>query len=194
MKGGGLLLRGEAARTLGKIGPGTGVKEVVPGLVEALRDKNEFVRKEVATALGNMGPSAKEAIPALIDLLGEGRPTGYTRADVGGAASEALGKIGKDAVPLLVKALKSRDTDVRTGAAYALAGIEAQAKDATGDSTAALGDRDAGVRAAAACALGRIGPDAKSATPAVRGLLNDKDESVRKAATEALKRLDPKAK
>jgi HEAT repeat protein len=193
LKGGGFLLRIEAASSLGKIAPGTGVKEVVPALTAALQDKNEFVRKEAAMALGNMGPSAKEAVPALIDLLSEGRPASYARADVGGAASDALAKIGKAAVPRLIKALKSRDTDVRKGAADALAEIRAQAKTATAELTAALRDRDPGVRAAAARALGSIGPDAKSALPAIKRLLKDKEAVVRKAAAVALKQVDPKA-
>lgn len=192
LKRGGFLIRIEAANALGKIGPDA--KEAVPDLINALKDQNEFVREKAATALGRMGPHAKEAIPVLIDLLSVGPQSDYTRADVWLAASRALGQIGKEAVPLLVEALKSRDADVRKGAARALAGIGLDAQVATEPLTKALADRDAGVRAAAVSALGRIGADGKTVVPLIKPLLNEKDEAVRKAAAEALKHLEPDAK
>ncbi len=43
----------------------------VPALIAALKDEFEGVRKEAATALGKIGPAAKDAIPALEALQEE---------------------------------------------------------------------------------------------------------------------------
>jgi HEAT repeat protein len=44
-------------------------KSAVPDLIDALRDKDKFVRSTVASALGRIGPEAKAAVPALIEAL-----------------------------------------------------------------------------------------------------------------------------
>ena len=91
-------------------------------------------------------------------------------------------KLGKTAVPALIKALKDSDKDVRKAAAEALGKI--------GDKSAvpalikALKDGYWQVRTAAAAALGKIGD--KSAVPALIEALKDKDSDVRTAAAEAL--------
>src|SRR5262245_30942806 len=86
------------------IGPGSGLtnrfKDLVPALVEALKDKDRDVRQAACTALGNLG---QEAVKPLIEALKNDDKA--TQA----AAIEALGKIGpnaSDAVPALIKALK----------------------------------------------------------------------------------------
>ena len=56
-------LRREAARALGRVGPGA--SGAVSALVSALSDKDKFVRREAALALGKIGPSAREAAGAL---------------------------------------------------------------------------------------------------------------------------------
>jgi HEAT repeat protein len=45
----------------------------VPALIEALGDPSAAVSKEAVRALGDIGPSAKAAIPALRALHGKGR-------------------------------------------------------------------------------------------------------------------------
>jgi HEAT repeat protein len=42
--------------------------ELVPFLVEALGDSNPTVRARAANALGGIGPAARAAVPALVDL------------------------------------------------------------------------------------------------------------------------------
>jgi HEAT repeat protein len=51
-------------------------RTVVPALIGALRDKNEYVRNYAATALGNIGPEAQAAVPALTSA---GTPHGLWR-------------------------------------------------------------------------------------------------------------------
>ncbi len=42
----------------------------VPQLIEALKVDDHHIRHAAATALAKLGPQAKEAVPALIDALG----------------------------------------------------------------------------------------------------------------------------
>ena len=73
-----------AALALGKIGPQT--KEVVPALIQALKD--DFgPRSAAATALGEIGPEATEAVSALVEALED-----YD-SEVGQRAAKALKKI-----------------------------------------------------------------------------------------------------
>jgi HEAT repeat protein len=60
-------LRGLAAQALGDIGPAAA--PAVPALTEALKDKEEYVRRLSALALGGIGAAAKEAVPQLQSLL-----------------------------------------------------------------------------------------------------------------------------
>ncbi len=38
-------------------------------MIEALKDETAIVRREAASALGAIGPNAKEAVPTLIEVL-----------------------------------------------------------------------------------------------------------------------------
>ena len=110
------------------------------------------------------------------------------------AAAEALGKIGPEAVPALIRALGDEDSSVRWRAAYTLGEIGPEAKEAVLALIRALGDEDSSVRWRAARALGKIGPEAKEAVPALIEALGDKDEQVREAAAEALGKIGSEAK
>jgi HEAT repeat protein len=46
-------------------------KTVVPVLITVLKDKNPWARREAATFLAELGPAAKEALPALTDALSD---------------------------------------------------------------------------------------------------------------------------
>jgi hypothetical protein len=80
------------------------------GTDRALNDDDWHIRTQAAEALGALGPEAKAAVPALIDVLQD--EDKYFRSHV----ALALGKIGREAkaaVPALIKALKDHDEDVR---------------------------------------------------------------------------------
>ncbi len=83
------------------------------------------------------------------------------------AAAQALGQIGKPAVPSLVQALRHRDPEVRRNAALVLARIGPPAAEAVPELIASLDDQEEGVRMAATRALGQIGPAAAPAVPAL---------------------------
>src|SRR5262249_13179187 len=73
-----------AALALGRIG-----KAAVGALAEALKSKEAHVREHAASALKDIGPDAREAIPALI-VLAKDNKAGLARM----FALDALGNIG----------------------------------------------------------------------------------------------------
>jgi len=102
-------------------------KDAVPALISALTDNGQPedypVRKFAASALGDIGPAAKEAIPALVTVLKNGK-----ERIVRVYAAESLGKIGPAALPALITSLKDKDNFVRVNAAVALGKIGPAAK------------------------------------------------------------------
>ena len=115
----------------------------VEGLINALKDKDPIVRGDAAEVLGKIGDS--RAVEPLIEAL---------KDIVQFIAIESLGKIGEPAVEPLIKALKNKDTLIRSGAARALGKI--RDKRAVEPLTEALKYGDIFVRSAAAEALEKI--------------------------------------
>ena len=92
-----------------------------PGTVST--DAFDTVSFTVAEMLGEIGPVAKDAVPALIIALKD------KDKQVRGNAAVALGKVGpsaKDAVPALTVALKDKDVEVREAVQKALGLIKAK--------------------------------------------------------------------
>jgi HEAT repeat protein len=59
--------RSYAVRALGRFAPEA--KEVLPILIETLRDPEQTVRQAALDSLAQIGPEAKLAVPALIEML-----------------------------------------------------------------------------------------------------------------------------
>jgi hypothetical protein len=106
------------------------------------------------------------------------------------AAIKQLTDIGRPALPMLRKAVKSSDLEVRQRARQVIAAIRTSLSYLVEN----LEHEDPLVRKGAAEALEQLGPAAKSAVPALVRALKDEDESVRDAATGALLTLDPRNK
>ncbi|HEX8147522.1 MAG TPA: HEAT repeat domain-containing protein [Pyrinomonadaceae bacterium] len=175
-------------------------QEVADRLALLLGDKKEFVRREVAYALGETRDYAAYASLKLAVFYDK-------EASVRGAAAVAIGRIGDArAVPVLSMVLnrrlpgtglvsrvtraKSEENEfVRRAAAEALGRIGS--REGVPALIDALNDRRAGgdVRREAARALGLIGDPA--AAPALRSVLTDRDPYLSRVAFEALRRLDP---
>jgi HEAT repeat protein len=173
----------------------------VPALIEKLQSGFEFQRFEAATALGEIGPPARAAVPALgLGRLGPAAkaavPTLATALKSGTPAQRvkavaALGKMGpaaREAVPALIEALQDKETDKRLAADRALPALP----------------RFATFRSDVADALGDIGADARPALPALRAVIQETtpnpdgvkkldDLTLYEAATRALKKIDPVA-
>ncbi len=151
--------------------------------VQLLQSTDPAVRKSAAQALWKMGPRAKEAIPALIEALGDREP------EVRGLAARALGQMGaeaKDAAPALSEMLGDR-------AIYAVTVLTPDTF-LGGSYYMQAGGHTVYVRANAAEALRRIGPVAAETVPALVLLVSDAEPAVRGAAARALGQTEVESK
>src|SRR5207302_626526 len=154
--------------------------------------------QEAAEALGEMGPEARAAVPALTEVLRDPHFSSFRPY-----YALALLKIDRQAagvaVPVLIEALNGKGgaisvpdqaaATVRKKAASALGQIGRDAGDAVAALANALGDADASVRQQAAKALGDIGTPARDAVPSLRKALMDGDEAVRSESAGALRKI-----
>lgn len=88
---------------------------------------------------------------------------------------------------------KSKRSEVREDAAWALGRISADSKTTVPVLIGLLKDKDLSVKSHAALALGEIGPEAKTAIPALTEWLEDKDSRRREDAVRALGGIGPEA-
>jgi len=134
----------------------------IPALTTALQHERanksirNHVRKFAAEALAKFGPSAKDAIPALIQIL-------RTEEDFGLCltAGSTLAAIGADAVPALAQILTDGKVREVERSMY-------------------------GKLYPTVWALSKIGPSARGAVPALQKALSDENKYVRQTAAEAL--------
>jgi len=135
-------LRREAARIL----PAHGAL-AAPLLAKNLESPDSGLAERSARSLGEAGPAARDAVPALARAAFSGQK------DLKLIASDSLVKIGAPAGAWLAAALRAREPKIRFGAARVLSGMNPPSPEAAEQLAAALEDSDPGVRAAAAEAL-----------------------------------------
>lgn len=121
-------------------------KEPVSHWIVQLRGNNADDRAEAREWLAKKGT---EAVPDLVKLLGDEDTV------VAMSAADVLVKIGRDAVPGLVEALRTGAPRGRGWAAHSLGGIGKEAKDAVPALQEAR--KDPALRTAASEALQKIG-------------------------------------
>jgi HEAT repeat protein len=183
-------VRQNAAYALGYMGDDA-VAAATPDLARMLTDSDALVRRDVALALGNAGPTAKGAIPALIDALADGDSLVRQYSVI------ALGKMkseGAPAVPTLVRLLEENtaDRELWREALLALTNIGGEATvEAIPVLRTALKDADPLIREVAAATLLNLAKDraeVRDAVPDLAGALTDPRAAVRRnvAATLAL--------
>jgi HEAT repeat protein len=133
----------------------------VPVLVESLRGE-DALRDDVLHSLGEMGPEAKEAVPALLGLLEKAPESAIP-------AAKALWLVAKHpaAGTALRKALADKDGEVRLYAAVTAGELDLEAKAAVPVLAEALKRGGDFVRPAALQALLRFGKGATAAVPAL---------------------------
>jgi len=155
-------------------------------LISILNNRNETndLRLKAAERLGEVGLSDTAAISSLIACFSD------SDACLNGKAAVSLGRMGKAAVPGLVRALQKTDGNVRWCAAISLSKIGSDAREAVPSLVKALNDSSANVRWCAAIALGNMRKDAAVAAPALFSLLMDNDDDVKWAAYYALGKID----
>ncbi len=155
-----------AIDALGAIGPDA--ETALPVLLDVVRNKtptknadfNHSVHRDALRAIGKLGPLAKTAAPTLIEVLNDSQ-----RRSLAEEVSEALAKIGPDAVPALLEILKKDNLKQKPGLPWLHA-----------------------IRA-----LGHMGPAAKEAVPVLTQIVNNPDPYVqgfiRVHAQEALNKI-----
>lgn len=129
----------------------------LPG-VELQYEPALYRRAAAARRLGDIGPLAQLAVPALLQALTAGDSVVRSRA------AESLGRIHTDAghvVPALVNSLSDTNSEVRASAAEALSGWGKEAQPAVPRLVQLLDDRsDRDLMTAVREALKQIDPDA----------------------------------
>lgn len=213
------MVRGVAAEALGEMGSTSAIDH----LVAALGDPQAEVRRAAAWALAQVGKQAMSAarvVGALFAVLESGDPLvreaaitalgsikhadvpnallwalGDPEAPVREVAADAVGRLGKETIQVLIDALDNEYPAIRAAVATAVAKIAKQYSKADAATPALikrLSDYDADVRRIAAEALGQIeDPDA---TEALCERLWDEVPEVRKMVAWALGQIeDPDA-
>ena len=157
--------------------------KAIAGLTKALKNKRACYW--CCLALGEAGPKAKEAVPALAETLSDDRPEVQVQALV------ALGKIGPDAasaIPQIAPLLQSKLPATQYAAAFALGNIGSpKGAAALKQATAA---KDPMLKTLSAWGLAKISPDdrdaVKNAVEQLVASLKANDQFVRQAAARGL--------
>ncbi len=144
-------------------------------LIRALAGPHKQARINAANELEDLGPAAKDATIPLINALQD------EDEDVRRIAANALGAIGRKAIPQLVKCLSSEDRLVRYGAVAALYNGEATSDEATEPMITLLKDPDPLIRC---CVIDYMTVHRNKAfvKHLVQVMMSDKDKDVRRWA------------
>ena len=143
-------------------------------------------------ALGEFGPVAKEAVPALVERLHEDRF--HERKSIAFALAH-IGPEAKEAVPALIDVLRNDNGDTRAAAAYALERIGPAAAPAVPALCQLLRTGDADDKRCAIGALGEIGPAAADGVALlVKELDSESNGGGRWKVADSLGKIGPKAR
>jgi HEAT repeat protein len=159
--------------------------EVMPVFIEVVKNEKEhaLALNQTLTALNELGPEAKAAVPALVEQLKAPNNNLY----VYGLAS-TLGTIGGPAVPPLAELLANKDTDPRI--LYPVIQALGRAGPEGAEPLIKAIDHDnVNVRAQVVMSVGQMGPGAKPAVPKLAELAKGGDANLRNNAINALVQL-----
>ncbi len=142
-----------------------------------------------ADAFRNLGPSASNAVPALIEIYGQNisEMSKWSTSD----ASGYIGPAAEKAIPSLLIGAAGTNNFVRASAINALGRIHGRPELLVPFLIKCLSDSQPDIQESAAGALGNYGPQAKPAVPALLNLVNNPNPNVRLSARISLKHIDP---
>lgn len=159
-------------------------EKAAPVLLALMEEKDPIVRANVVDGLASLG---ELAFPKLRDAL--------KNDDVQSLAVAVIRQMGpkaKEIIGDLALELKDDDPQHRREAAFALAAIGPDAKDATPFLIEVLtNDEEPSVRHAAIYAIGKIGPDAAAAKDALSKNMESDDKFTKMASVWALLQIQP---
>jgi HEAT repeat protein len=168
--------------------PATSSERTLRDWINDLNSPSETTRFWAVNVLGDMGPAAKPALPALINAVHD--PSKMVRKRVVWALV-CIDPKGQEVLVYLYQATKDESADVRTTTVEMIGKLGRNAEPAVPELERLLKDEAAEVRRTAAWALGEIGPGALGSRAFLIDVsLNDRDPDVRRAAAEALDRLE----
>ena len=159
-------------------------KELVPELVDALPRASVAQRRQIMHLFAELGPDAREAIPAIRRMMGDPEPAVHS------AAAEALWRIDPDNLdtfPVLAHSLRqfrAFHVQFATRALEAM-GPKARAQAKTLQEFLEKGHDDDGA-SNAAIALAAIGADFKTAGPALMEVFRRPNQVLWRRAAEAI--------
>jgi CubicO group peptidase (beta-lactamase class C family) len=158
----------------------------IDSLISVLSNKTGFekTRLDAAKYFCELKINDTTAIKSLIECFSDDNL--YLR----GKSATALGKIGKPAVPYLIKALHDKNENVRWCASIALSKIGIDAANAVQTLAQSLNDTNENVRWCSLIALGNIGEAASSCSSQISKLLYDTNEDIKWAAVYAQSKIN----
>jgi HEAT repeat protein len=159
--------RTKAAIVLGQIGPQA--RAAVPALIRSMNSERGDVAVYAINALGEIGSSSPEVIPALGSVL-----TQSLKPNQAETAASSLANVGEPALPALQAALRNRDPDVQLIAATTLGNMAEKATAVIPSLIQAQADPDPDVAEAATQAIAQIrGAEKDAATKPVENAVDD---------------------
>jgi HEAT repeat protein len=206
-------VRAAGVKSLAKIGQSDEV--LLPIVKKSVRQEDENVRLAVVDLLVQRRALLKRSASDLEALLtaksdGVSRHAAFLLGKLGPQAvprlldalrheqsrvdqiADALAQSGRPVTDILTRALKAPEPRLRQGAALALGQIRPIAPGAARSLTDGLHDPDNGVKAACLTAIGCLGPRAAESVPAVRSMLRDESARIRIKAIEVLAQSAPR--
>jgi serine/threonine protein kinase len=180
----------------------------VQALIGSLRDSDPSARRRAAQALGECGPTAREAVGPLITALSDPdfwvsetaalalrKITGAPDPGTAGRRRRGPDEAG-DTPPAVARLLKAiQDPGSRWMAVVALGQMGPTAHEAIPALIEALEDAECAVRWDAAKALGKMGAVAARAVPALTAVLHEEDDAIsRQHVVAALGAIGPAAR
>ena len=147
------------------------ISHLIQSEINALRSQDDRTRLSAAQRLGEFGPGAVEAVPALVRAMDE------PEIEVFAAIRVALAQVGEAAIPNLVHLMKDAEMSekTRSNAAEALADLGPPALPHLWQ---ALNDEDVAIQMLAIDSLPRVGVAAVVAVPDITKFIGGPNENL----------------